>query len=144
MSDSNQASVPMKKRVRPLYSLVVVRPDPKSEKTTTGIWLPDAVVESGYGGPRMIEVKRTGTVLATGDGAFSPYTGNRVENDVKVGDQVIYQEARASMITVNNEELHILEVTHILGVVEDTDEPADPPCNMVRIQEPVADLKVVG
>ena len=65
--------------LKPLGDRVLVKPAPKEEKTSTGLYIASAAQEK----------PQRGEVLAVGAGKYDQ-DGKRIALDVKVGDQVFY------------------------------------------------------
>ena len=94
-------------KLRPLDDRVVLKPSEAEEKTTGGIYLPDAAKEK----PQL------GTVLATGPGRVLD-DGKRGQMSVKKKDKVIYGKYSGSEIEIDREKYVILRESDILGIVE--------------------------
>ena len=93
--------------LRPLGDRVVIKPSPEEEVTKGGIVLPDTAKKK----------PQEGKVVAVGSGKMLE-NGNRAEMSVKVGDMVIYSKYGGTDVTVNGEELVIMEEDQILAVKE--------------------------
>lgn len=93
--------------LRPLGDRVIVKPGPEEEVTRGGIFLPDTAKKK----------PQEGTVLAVGSGKLLD-NGTRAPMSVKKGDKVIYSKYGGSEITVNGEELVIMDEDQILAVKE--------------------------
>jgi chaperonin GroES len=91
--------------LRPLGDRIVVRPGKEEEVTRGGIVLPDTARKK----------PREGEVLAVGPGKMLD-SGERAPVEVSVGDVVVYSEYGGTEITVNGEELVILDEGSILAV----------------------------
>ncbi len=85
-------------KFRPLKERVFVRYSEEPEKTSSGLYIPDAAKEK----------PQKGKVEAI---------GNDVK-DVKVGETVLFDKYSGSKINLENEEYLILKEEDILGVVE--------------------------
>ena len=94
------------KRLVPLGDKVVVKPLEAEEKTTGGIYLPDAAREK----------PRQGRVLSVGDGHLLP-DGTRAKHEVREGDRVIYSSYSGSEVKLGDEEFLIMSEVDILAVV---------------------------
>lgn len=93
---------------KPLGNRVVVRRvDDQAEKTTGGLFIPDAAKEK----------PQTGEVVAAGPGSRKD-DGEVVPMDVKAGDKVMFGKYSGSDITLDGEELVIMREDEILGVLE--------------------------
>jgi len=91
--------------LRPLGDRIVVRPGKEEEVTRGGIVLPDTARKK----------PREGEVLAVGPGKMLD-SGERAPVEVSVGDLVVYSEYGGTEITVDGEELVILDEGSILAV----------------------------
>ena len=91
--------------LRPLGDRIVVRPGKEEEVTRGGIVLPDTARKK----------PREGEVLAVGPGKMLD-SGERAPVEVSVGDVVVYSEYGGTEITVDGEELVILDEGSILAV----------------------------
>jgi chaperonin GroES len=94
--------------LRPLGDRIVVKPGKEEEVTRGGIVLPDTARKK----------PREGEVLAVGPGKILD-SGERAPMEVSVGDVVIYSEYGGTEITVDGEELVILDESSILAVNSD-------------------------
>jgi chaperonin GroES len=96
-------------RVRPLGDRVVIKPQPREEKTRGGIFLPDTASK---------ERPMQGEVLAVGAGRLNDH-GERVPMNVRVGDQVVFAKyAGTEFKSEEDEELLILPEKDILGIIQ--------------------------
>ena len=94
--------------LKPLGDRVLVKPAPKEEKTSSGLYIASAAQE----------LPQRGEVLAVGTGKLDQ-NGNRIALDVKVGDQVFYGKFGGTEVKVDGEELLLLRADDILAVLED-------------------------
>ncbi len=94
--------------LKPLEDRIVVRPKEAEETTVSGIVIPDTAKEK----------PQQGDVLAVGPGRRSEQTGEVIPLDVKVGDVVVYSKYGGTEITVDAEDLLILNGRDVLAVVE--------------------------
>ena len=106
MSESNGATATAV-NLTPLGDRVVVRPLGREETTKSGIVLPDTAKEK----------PQRGTIVAAGPGRRDD-DGDRIELDVKVGDQVLFAKYSGTEFKLDDEELLILAEKDILAVVE--------------------------
>lgn len=95
----------MKINFRPLGDKILVKPLAEEEKTKAGIIIPDSAQEKPF----------EGEVLAVGSGRI--IDGKLVPLDVKVGDKVIYKKYGAEEIKIEGEELLIIEINDVLGII---------------------------
>ena len=96
-------------RVRPLGDRVVIRPQPREEKTKGGIFLPDTASK---------ERPMQGEVLAVGEGRLND-NGKRMPMHVKVGDHVVFAKYAGTEFKIEDEELLILPEKDILGIIQE-------------------------
>jgi len=93
--------------LKPLNDHVVVKANPKEEKTASGLFLPETNKEK----------PEQGEVIAVGPGKFLD-NGTRQQMSVKVGDKIIFTKYSPTEIKLNNEDYLILSESDILGVIE--------------------------
>lgn len=79
---SAEDSAKLNKLFAPLNDVVIVALDLTEKKTPGGILLPEATTKNMSA--------KSGTIVAVGEGARSPVTGERVPLTLKVGDRVIF------------------------------------------------------
>ena len=95
-------------KIRPLHDRVVVRRKEEEEKTAGGILLPGAAKEK----------PNQGEVVAIGAGKLLD-NGDVRAVSVSVGDQVVFGPyAGSNTVTVDGEELIIMNESEIFGVIE--------------------------
>ena len=94
--------------IRPLHDRVVVRRLEEETLTAGGIVLPDSAAEK----------PSQGEVLAVGSGKVLDNGEVRVL-DVSVGDKILFGQYGGSTVTVDGDELLILNESEIFGVLED-------------------------
>ena len=92
--------------LEPLEDRIVVKPGEAEETTVSGIVIPDTAKEK----------PQEGEVVAVGPGRFED--GTRVPLDVKVGDKVIYSKYGGTEITVDGDDLLILNGRDVLAIVK--------------------------
>jgi len=92
-------------KLHPLDDRIVVRPNDSEEKTASGLVIPDTAKEK----------PQQGEVLAVGPGRRAESTGELVPMDVAVGDQVVYSKYGGTEITVDGEDLLILNARDVLA-----------------------------
>lgn len=93
--------------LKPLNDKVLLKPGKPEETTRGGIVLPDTAQKK----------PREGEILAIGPGRLTK-DGERIPSEVSVGDVVVYSEYAGTQITVDGEELVILDESSILAVKE--------------------------
>ena len=96
-----------KLNLRPLGDRLIVEPQEKEGKTTSGIILPETAKEKPQEGP----------VLAAGPGRTDD-EGKRIAMDVKVGQVVLYAKYSGTEVKIDNKKLLILKESDILAIVE--------------------------
>ena len=94
--------------LKPLDDRIVVRPNEAEQTTVSGLVIPDTAKEK----PQL------GEVLAVGPGRRSEQTGDIIPLDVKVGDTVVYSKYGGTEITVDSEDLLILNARDVLAIVK--------------------------
>ena len=90
---------------RPLGDRVLVKRVEEEEKTKGGIIIPDTAKEK----------PQQGDVLAVGPGRRTEQTGELIPVDVVVGDKVVYSKYGGTEITVDGEDLLILNSRDVLA-----------------------------
>ena len=94
--------------LQPLEDRIVVRPSDSEATTASGLVIPDTAKEK----------PQQGDVLAVGPGRRSDNTGESVPMDVAVGDTVVYSKYGGTDITVEGEDLLILNARDVLAIVK--------------------------
>ena|SRR3989344_7624413 len=110
MKKKKAKNVKSRSDIMPLGSRVLIRPFRKEElqkKNTFGIILPDSGSK---------EKSEQGIILALGPGDYQD--GRLVSPRVKVGDKVVFSKYGYEEITVNEEELFLIEEKNILAVLK--------------------------
>ena len=94
--------------LKPLGDRIVVKPQEEDEsRTASGLVIPDTAKEK----------PQQGEVLAVGPGKRSDTTGELIPVDVSVGDTVVYSKYGGTEITVEGEDLLILNARDVLAKV---------------------------
>ncbi len=93
--------------IRPLGDKIVIRVIEDAEQTSGGIFIPDSAKEKS----------QKGEVIAVGEGKFNEKS-EREPMDVKVGETVLFAKYAGTDVKVGNENLKIMSVTDVLGVIE--------------------------
>jgi chaperonin GroES len=91
-------------KLQPLADRVVVKPIPREEKTTSGIYIPDTAKER----------PQEGEIIAVGSGRLTD-DGKRIAMELKVGDRVIYAKYGGTEIKIDDQELVIMRESDILA-----------------------------
>src|SRR4029079_2791954 len=94
--------------LKPLDDRIVVKPNDAEEKTASGLVIPDTAKEK----------PQQGSVLAVGPGGRAESSGELIPLDVKVGDTVVYSKYGGTEITVDGDDLLILNARDVLAIVE--------------------------
>ena len=92
--------------LKPLFDRVVLKNIEKSNKTKSGIFIPDTVGDEPL----------LGKVVAIGDGEI--FEGNKSKMLVSVGDKVLYNKYGATSFKCDEKDYIILRQSDILGVFE--------------------------
>ena len=93
--------------LQPLEDRIVVRPAEAEEKTASGLVIPDTAKEK----------PQQGEVLAVGPGRIGD-DNDRVPMDISVGDRVVYSKYGGTEITIDGEDLLILQGRDVLAIVK--------------------------
>ncbi|MBR2390946.1 MAG: co-chaperone GroES [Clostridia bacterium] len=94
-------------KFQPLFDRVVIKNLEKSNKTKSGIFIPESVGDEPV----------YGEVLAIGDGDC--FDGNKSEMAVSVNDKVLYNKYGATPFKIEGEEFVVLRQSDILGVFKE-------------------------
>jgi chaperonin GroES len=95
-------------KLQPIEDRIVVRPGESEETTASGLVIPDTAKEK----------PQQGEVLAAGPGRRSEQTGEVIPLGVSVGDTVVYSKYGGTEITVDGEDLLILQSRDVLAIVK--------------------------
>ena len=93
--------------IRPLGDKLVIKVIEDTEQTSGGIFIPDSAKEK----------PQKGEVIAVGPGKTLD-DGKKEEMEVKVGDVVLFAKYSGTDVKLNDENLKILSVKDVLGVLE--------------------------
>lgn len=91
---------------KPLSDRVALRPATAEETTKGGLYIPDTAKEKPL----------RGTVLSVGPGRTE--NGHHIEMSVKEGDEVLYGKYAGTEITLDGEEILIVNESDLLGRIE--------------------------
>ena len=94
--------------LKPLGDRVLVKPAPKEEKTSTGLYISSGAQEN----------PQRGEVIAVGAGKFDE-KGERIALDVKAGDQVFYGQFGGNEVKIDGEDYLLLRSDDIYAIIED-------------------------
>ncbi|MBV1894504.1 MAG: co-chaperone GroES [Ilumatobacteraceae bacterium] len=93
--------------LKPLDDRIVVRPNEAETQTASGLVIPDTAKEK----------PQQGEILAVGPGKRSETTGDVIPVDLNVGDTVLYSKYGGTEVTVDGEDLLVLNGRDVLAVV---------------------------
>jgi len=93
--------------LKPLEDRIVVKAADAEETTASGLVIPDTAKEK----------PQQGDVIAVGPGRFGD-DNERVPMDIKVGDKVVYSKYGGTEITIEGEDLLILQARDVLAVID--------------------------
>ena len=93
--------------IRPLADKIVVKVMEDADQTTGGIFIPDSAKEKS----------QKGEVLAVGTGKTLD-NGEKEAMEVKVGEVVLFGKYAGTDVKVNDQNLKILSIKDVLGVIE--------------------------
>ena len=94
-------------KIRPLQDRLIVKRIDNTEKTASGLYIPDTAQEK----PQQGKVMAVGKGKVSEDGTVRPL-------DVKVGDTIIFGKYSGQEIKVDGTELLIMKEDDVYGVVE--------------------------
>ncbi len=92
--------------LKPLGDRLVVKPATREETTKSGIVLPDTAKEK----------PQRGTIIAAGDGRRDD-DGDRVQMDVKVGNEVIFAKYAGTEFKLDDDDVLILSEKDVLAII---------------------------
>lgn len=98
----------MSVKFKPLGDRVLVEPAKKSERTETGLYIPESASEK----------PQRGTVVSVGQGRRDK-EGNRLAVPVEPGDTVIFGKYAGTEVKLDGDKLFILKESDILAIVEE-------------------------
>ena len=94
--------------LKPLDDRIVVKPNEAETQTASGLVIPDTAKEK----------PQQGKVLAVGIGKRAESTGELIPLDIKVGDTVLYSKYGGTEVTVDGDDLLVLNARDVLAIVE--------------------------
>jgi chaperonin GroES len=94
-------------KIRPLHDRLIVRRIDSTEKTASGLYIPDTAQEK----PQQGKVVAIGKGKILEDGSVRPL-------DVKVGDTIIFGKYSGQEVKVEGDEYLIMKEDDVYGVVE--------------------------
>ena len=107
MATKTKKSTKTKITITPLDDRLVVLPDTAEDRTTSGIFLPEAAKEK----------PQTGKVVAAGPGKLTD-AGERAALSVNKGDTVLFGKYAGTEIDIEGVEHKILRESELLAVIE--------------------------
>ena len=93
--------------LQPLEDRIVVRPGEAEETTVSGLVIPDTAKEK----------PQQGEVLAVGPGRRSDQSGEIIPLDLAVGDTIVYSKYGGTEITLDGEDVLVLNARDVLAKV---------------------------
>ena len=94
--------------LKPLEDRIVVKPNEAETQTASGLVIPDTAKEK----------PQQGSVLAVGPGKRAESSGELIPLDIKAGDTVLYSKYGGTEVTVNGDDLLVLNARDVLAIVE--------------------------
>ena len=94
--------------LKPLDDRIVVKPNEAETQTASGLVIPDTAKEK----------PQQGSVLAVGPGKRSDTSGELIPLDIKVGDTVLYSKYGGTEVTIDGDDLLVLNARDVLAIVE--------------------------
>jgi chaperonin GroES len=93
--------------LKPLDDRIVVKPNEAEERTASGLVIPDTAKEK----------PQQGVVLAVGPGKRSEQTGTIIPLGIEVGETVVYSKYGGTELTIDGEDVLILNSRDVLGII---------------------------
>ena len=94
-------------KLKPLGDRVLVKPAPKEDRTSSGLYISSGAQEK----------PQRGEVIAVGAGKYNEKLGSRVPLDVQVGDQVYYGKFGGNEVKIDGEDYLLLRADDIYAIV---------------------------
>jgi chaperonin GroES len=94
--------------LKPLDDRIVVKPNEAETQTASGLVIPDTAKEK----------PQQGTVLAVGPGKRAESTGEVIPLGIEVGQTVLYSKYGGTEVTVDGDDVLVLNGRDVLAVVE--------------------------
>lgn len=95
-------------KLKPLDDRIVVKPNEAETQTASGLVIPDTAKEK----------PQQGTVLAVGPGKRAETSGELIPVGIDEGQTVLYSKYGGTEVTVDGDELLVLNARDVLAVVE--------------------------
>ena len=94
--------------LKPLDDRIVVEPNEAEQTTASGLVIPDTAKEK----------PQQGKVLAVGPGKRAETSGELIALDIAVGQTVLYSKYGGTEVTVDGDELLVLNARDVLAIVD--------------------------
>ncbi|MCD4705054.1 co-chaperone GroES [bacterium] len=94
--------------LQPLFDNIIVKRIEEEEKTKSGIVLPDTIDK---------EKPQKGEVIAIGEGKITD-SGNKIDMQVKVGDQVLFRKYSPDEIEMDGEEYLVMTQSDVIAIIK--------------------------
>ena len=94
--------------LKPLDDRIVVRPNEAETQTASGLVIPDTAKEK----------PQQGEVLAVGPGKRAESSGELIPVGIEAGQTVLYSKYGGTEVTVDGEDLLVLNSRDVLAVVD--------------------------
>ncbi|MAT05635.1 MAG: co-chaperone GroES [Acidimicrobiaceae bacterium] len=95
-------------KLKPLDDRIVVKPNEAETQTASGLVIPDTAKEK----------PQQGTVLAVGPGKRAETSGELIPVGIAEGQTVLYSKYGGTEVTVDGDELLVLNARDVLAIVE--------------------------
>jgi len=93
--------------LKPLFDNIIVKRIEEEEKTKSGIVLPDTIDK---------EKPQKGEVVAVCEGKITEQ-GNKIEMQVKIGDQVLFRKYSPDEIKMDSEEYLVMTQSDVIAII---------------------------
>ena len=93
--------------LKPLDDRIVVKPNEAETQTASGLVIPDTAKEK----------PQQGVVLAVGPGKRAETSGEIIPVGIEVGQTVLYSKYGGTEVTVDGDELLVLNARDVLAIV---------------------------
>ena len=94
--------------IKPLEDRLVIKVVEAEQTTASGLVIPDTAKEK----------PQEGEVLAVGPGKRAENSGELIALDITVGQTVLYSKYGGTEVTVNGDDLLVLNARDVLAIVE--------------------------
>jgi chaperonin GroES len=94
--------------LKPLDDRIVVKPNEAETQTASGLVIPDTAKEK----------PQQGKVLAVGPGKRAESSGELIPTGIEVGQTVLYSKYGGTEVTVDGDEVLVLNARDVLAIVE--------------------------